>query len=137
LPQQHFDVVFMSNYLEHLATNNEVIEQFRVVHRLLKPDGRVVVLQPNIKLVGGDYWDFIDHSVALTEKSLEEAALLGGFRTVTVIRRFLPYTTKSRFPKGSRLVRAYLAVPALWRVLGKQTLYVGAPVLGSAAEAPS
>jgi SAM-dependent methyltransferase len=136
LPQQHFDVVFMSNYLEHLATNNDVIEQFRVVHRLLRPNGRVIVLQPNIKLVGGDYWDFIDHSVALTEKSLEEAAVLGGFRTDTVIRRFLPYTTKSRFPKGARLVRAYLAIPVLWRILGKQTLYIGAPAPEAAPQAP-
>ena len=127
LPHGHFDVVFMSNYLEHLTTKNAVIEQLKVVHRLFKPNGRVIVLQPNIRLVGDRYWDFIDHSVALTDKSLVEAAELGGFRSDTVIKRFLPYTTKSRFPTGQRVVRAYLALPFLWRLFGKQTLYVGVP----------
>ena len=35
-----------------------------------------IVLQPNIRLVGPRYWDFIDHKVALTERSLLEAAEL-------------------------------------------------------------
>jgi hypothetical protein len=109
-----------------------VVEQFRVVHKLLKPDGKAIVLQPNIALVGDRYWDFIDHSVALTERSLVEAASLGGFRAETVIKRFLPYTTKSRFPRGPRIVRAYLALPLAWRILGKQTLYVGVPASTSA-----
>lgn len=127
LPHGHFDVVFMSNYLEHLTTKDAVIQQLQVVHQLLKPTGRVIVLQPNIRLVGERYWDFIDHSVALTDKSLVEAAALSGFRAEAVIKRFLPYTTKSRFPTGRRAVRAYLAFPPVWRLLGKQTLYVGLP----------
>jgi hypothetical protein len=85
----------------------------------------VIVLQPNIRLVGPRYCDFIDHSVALTERSLVEAAELAGFEPETVITRFLPYTTKSRLPKAPSLVRAYLRTPLLWRVLGKQTLFVG------------
>ncbi len=124
-PSGHFDLVFMSNYLEHLPTPESVIQQLSVVHRLLKPGGRVLVLQPNIRLVGGRYWDFIDHSVALTEKSLEEAAQLAGFRTRRVITRFLPYSTKSRLPQNQKLVRLYLAFPPAWRFLGKQTLYIG------------
>jgi SAM-dependent methyltransferase len=125
VPKGHFDVAFMSNYLEHLPTGADVIEQFRVTHRLLKPGGRVIVLQPNIRFVGARYWDFVDHSVALTERSLTEAAELAGFRAETVIKRFLPYTTKSRLPKSPRLVRAYLRTPLVWRLLGEQTLFVG------------
>jgi SAM-dependent methyltransferase len=126
LPHDHFDVVFMSNYLEHLPGGEAVIEQLRVARTLLKPGGRVVVLQPNVRLVGPAYWDFIDHSTILTERSLVEAAELAGLRTVDVIVRFLPYTTKSRLPRSPRLVRAYLAFRPAWRLLGKQTLYVGA-----------
>jgi 2-polyprenyl-3-methyl-5-hydroxy-6-metoxy-1,4-benzoquinol methylase len=125
LPHDHFDVVFMSNYLEHLPGGEAVIEQLRVARTLLKPGGRVVVLQPNVRLVGPAYWDFIDHSTILTERSLVEAAELADLRTVEVIVRFLPYTTKSRLPQSPRLVRAYLAFRPAWRVLGKQTLYVG------------
>lgn len=125
LPVGHFAGVFMSNYLEHLATSGEVLRQLEVAHALLRPNGRVVVLQPNIRLVGRAYWDFIDHHVALTERSLVEAAELAGLRTVEVRARFLPYSTKSRLPKHPALVRAYLAFPPAWWLLGKQTLYVG------------
>jgi ubiquinone/menaquinone biosynthesis C-methylase UbiE len=125
VPAGHFDAVFMSNYLEHLDSSEHVVEQFRTLRCVLKAGGRVIVLQPNISLVGGAYWDFIDHHVALTDKSLTEAAELAGFRTRTVIRRFLPYTTKSRLPQHPRLVRAYLSFRPAWLLLGKQTLYVG------------
>jgi SAM-dependent methyltransferase len=125
LPTGYFGTAFMSNYLEHLPSSNAVVEQLRVARELLQPGGRVVVLQPNIRLVGNAYWDFIDHHVALTEKSLEEAGELAGFRTVEMIPRFLPYTTKSRLPQHPALVRGYLRLRPLWRVLGKQTLFVG------------
>jgi SAM-dependent methyltransferase len=125
LPRGYFDLVFMSNYLEHLASPDQVIEQLRVAGRLLKPGGRVVIIQPNIKLVGHAYWDFVDHKVALTEQSLAEACAVAGFTTVRLITRFLPYSFKGRLPAGPRLVRAYLAFEPAWRLMGKQTLYVG------------
>jgi len=124
LPLGAFDVVFTSNYLEHLASGAHVIDQLRVVEQLLRPGGKLIVLQPNARLLGGAYWDFIDHKVALTERSLAEAAELAGLRTSLVIKRFLPYTTKSRLPTRRSLVRAYLAFRPAWYVLGKQTLYL-------------
>jgi SAM-dependent methyltransferase len=125
MPNDHFDLVFFSNYLEHLPSTEAVLQQLRVAFALLKPGGRVLILQPNIRLTGGAYWDFIDHQTALTEKSLAEAAGMAGFRTKQVIARFLPYTTKSRLPQTSIFVRAYLAFPPAWWLLGKQTLYLG------------
>lgn len=125
LPSGHFGTVFMSNYLEHLASGDQVIEQFRVVLNLLRPGGRVVVLQPNIRLTGPAYWDFIDHRVALTERSLVEAAETAGIQTERVIVHFLPYTTKRRLPQHPFLVWAYLRLPPAWWFLGGQTLYVG------------
>ena len=125
LPTASFDVVFMSNYLEHLPSTDAVIEQLMVVRDLLAPSGVVVVLQPNIRLVGDSYWDFLDHKTPLTEKSLVEAAETAGIATVELITRFLPYTTKSRWPQHRLLVRAYLATRAVWPFFGRQTLYVG------------
>ena len=125
LPNDYFDVVFMSNYLEHLDSAESVIAQLRVARRLLRPGGRVVILQPNIKLVGSAYWDFIDHRVPLTEESLVEAAAFAGFKREDVIGRFLPYSVKGRLPAHPSLVRAYLAFPPAWWIFGKQTLYVG------------
>jgi len=125
LPAGHFGTIFMSNYLEHLDSSDAVIDQLRIAAALLRPGGRVIVLQPNIRLVGPRYWDFIDHRVALTERSLLEAAELAGLTTVDLITRFLPYSTKGRLPTAPALVRAYLAVRPAWWLLGKQTLFVG------------
>ena len=125
LPNNYFDIAFFSNYLEHLPSTEAVLQQLRVTHSILKPGGSVVILQPNIRLIGGAYWDFIDHQTALTDKSLAEAAVMAGFRTKQVLARFLPYTTKSRIPQHPLLVRAYLNFPPAWLLLGKQTLYIG------------
>src|SRR6266480_595700 len=125
LPNGTFDLVFMSNYLEHLPSADAVVDQLKVAHDLLSPAGRVLILQPNIRLVGGSYWDFLFNDTAPTEKSLAEAAETAGLATVEVITRFLPYTTKSRFPQHPLLVRAYLGFRPAWRVLGRQTLYLG------------
>ena len=125
LPNNHFDLAFFSNYLEHLPSTEAVLQQLRVTYSILKPGGRVLILQPNIRLIGGAYWDFIDHQTGLTDKSLAEAAAMAGFRPKKVIARFLPYTTKSRLPQHPLLVRAYLAFPSAWLFFGKQTLYLG------------
>jgi len=122
---RHFGTIFISNYLEHLPDAAAVVEQLRVVAGLLADDGRVVILQPNIRLVGARYWDFIDHHVALTERSLEEAATVAGLRTEILLTRFLPYSTISSLPRDPRLVRLYLRVPPARWLLGKQSLYVG------------
>lgn len=125
LPAARFGTIFMSNYLEHLDSSDAVIDQLRIAAGLLRPGGRVIVLQPNIRLVGPRYWDFIDHRVALTERSLLEAAELAGLGTVDLITRFLPYSTKGRLPTAPALVRAYLAFRPAWWLMGKQTLFVG------------
>lgn len=125
MPSDYFGTVFMSNYLEHLESGDAVTEQLRVARTLLRPGGRLIVLQPNIRLIGPRYWDFIDHKVPLTEGSLLEAAGLAQLTAETLITRFLPYSTKGRLPTHPLLVRAYLAFPPAWMVLGRQTLFVG------------
>jgi 2-polyprenyl-3-methyl-5-hydroxy-6-metoxy-1,4-benzoquinol methylase len=121
---RRFDRIFMSNLLEHLAGPEAVVALLRSCRELLEDDGHLIVLQPNIRLVGGAYWDFLDHRVALTERSLDEAVRLAGLLPVKVVTRFLPFTTKSRMPSHPLLVRAYLAFPPAWRVLGRQTLFI-------------
>ncbi|HEY0179046.1 MAG TPA: class I SAM-dependent methyltransferase [Dokdonella sp.] len=118
------DAVFMSNFLEHLPSKALVLDTLREAHRILRDGGRVIVLQPNIRFLPGEYWDYFDHYTPLTDRSLVEAVQLAGFAPEVVIPRFLPYTTKSRLPKAAVLVRWYLKLPPAWRLLGKQALVV-------------
>ena len=118
------DVVFMSNFLEHLPNKQLVLDTFREAYRILKDAGKIIVLQPNIRFLPGEYWDFFDHHTPLTDRSLVEGLQLAGFEADTVYPRFLPYTTKSRLPKAAWMVRLYLSVPFAWNFLGKQALVV-------------
>ena len=118
------DVVFMSNFLEHLPSKQVVFDTLAQAKRILKPGGRLMILQPNVRLLPGEYWDFFDHHTPLTEKSLAEALLNLDMQLVQVIDRFLPYTTKSRLPQSPHLVRLYLKFPLAWKLLGKQSFLV-------------
>jgi SAM-dependent methyltransferase len=118
------DVVFCSNVLEHLRDKDTVLTVLREIHRLLKPTGRLIIIQPNIRYAYKEYWDFFDHHVALSHGSLTEALHLTGFTVEKMRPRFLPYTTKSRLPKSPWLVRLYLALPPAQWLLGKQMLVV-------------
>jgi SAM-dependent methyltransferase len=125
LPPASVDIAFMSNFLEHLQSREEVLRALVEVHRVCKPGGRLLILQPNIRYVGGQYWDFFDHRIPLTDKSLAEALVIAGFDIERTLPRFLPYTTKGGLPSFPLLVRIYLRIPLAWRILGKQAFVVG------------
>lgn len=118
------DVAWVSNFLEHLGTSSELLATLRELHRVVRPGGRLLILQPNIRLTGAHYWDFIDHSLPLTEKSLTEAVRVAGFEVEVVKVRFLPYTAESRFPIAPSLIRLYLRLPPAQLLFGKQTFVV-------------
>lgn len=114
------DVVFMSNLLEHLPDKEAVRAAVNEVARVLRPGGRFLVLQPNVRFAYREYWDFFDHHVPLSDRSLVELLELSGLKVELVIPRFLPYTTKTALPQHPFLVGLYLRIPLLWGLLGKQ-----------------
>lgn len=124
LPDESVDVAFESNFFEHLPSKTVLSGVVREVHRKLRKGGAFIVMQPNIKYVGSDYWDFYDHFIPLSHLSGVELLENCGFQIETVIPRFLPYTTKSRVPQAPWLVRLYLRVPLMWRIMGRQFLIV-------------
>ena len=118
------DVVFCSNFFEHLPDTATWLATLKEIRTVLRPGGQLLALQPNIRLVGGAYWDFVDHHLPITDRSLTEACESLGFEIVEVIPRFLPYTTRSALPQSPWLVRLYLACRPAWWVFGKQTWFV-------------
>lgn len=122
--QGSVDVVFTSNFLEHMRTKDELDRVFHEVRRVLKPGGRFIAMGPNIRYVYAQYWDYYDHYLPLSHLSMEEGLVQAGFEIERIIPRFLPYSTRSPLPKAAFLVRAYLAMPVMWRILGKQFLCI-------------
>jgi SAM-dependent methyltransferase len=124
LPDEHLDVVFTSNFLEHLPSKQSLRQTLDQAFRCLKPNGRLICLGPNIKFLHGSYWDFWDHYLALTEASLGEVLRLTGFVIDLATGRFLPYSMSRGFAPPPVFLRLYLKCPFLWRFFGKQFLVV-------------
>ena len=125
LPPSSVDVVFSSNFLEHLPTKDAVLDVLRASRWVLRPGGLAILLGPNARIIPGAYWDYFDHHVPLTERSIAEALGVCGFEVVRSEARFLPYTVKSRLPRSPLLVRLFLTLhPLTSRLVGGQFLVV-------------
>jgi SAM-dependent methyltransferase len=118
------DVVFTSNFFEHLPDKPALERTVRQALRCLKPGGRLLCLGPNMRCLGGTYWEFWDHHVALTDRSLAELLELVGFEIDECIARFLPYSMSQGFNPPLVLLRAYLKLRFAWPVFGKQFFVV-------------
>ncbi len=124
LEDQSLDVVFTSNFLEHLLDKAALSRTLLQAQRCLRIGGRFIAMGPNIRHVAGRYWDFFDHHLPLTERSLAEGLRTCGFDTIRTEDRFLPYTMVNapRYPLF--LLRAYLGMPFAWKLMGGQFLVV-------------
>ena len=116
------DVVFTSNFLEHLRSKEECDTVMSQVRAVLKPGGKFIVMGPNIRYAYAEYWDYYDHYLPLSHLSLAEGLATAGFEVDEVISRFLPFTMNNKAPTHPLLIRAYLAMPLAWKILGKQFL---------------
>jgi hypothetical protein len=106
--------------LEHLRSKEQVERTIAAARRVLKPGGHLIAMGPNIRFVPGDYWDFWDHIVPISDRSLTELLASCDFEIAESYDRFLPYTSSSPLPQAPILVRMYLRSRPAWRILGKQ-----------------
>lgn len=124
VPPGSQSVVFSSNFIEHLPSKEHVMAMFRQAHDALEPGGRMILLGPNLRFLVGEYWDFFDHHVPLTDRSVAEALRASGFVVDVVHPKVLPYSmsTGRRYPMW--VLRLYLKLPLAWRFFGRQFLVV-------------
>ncbi|QLL09611.1 glycosyltransferase [Mycobacterium vicinigordonae] len=122
LSEDSVDVVFSSNLLEHLQTKEEVERTIAEVRRVLKPGGHFIALGPNIRFLPGEYWDYWDHTVPISDRSLSELLQINQFEVLENYERFLPYSMYSPLPKSPFLVQLYLRSRSAWPLIGKQFL---------------
>lgn len=124
LPPESVDVVFSSNFFEHLPTKQDFGRCLAEAYRVLRPRGLVIAVGPNIRFCYDVYWDFVDHHLALSDRSMLEALDIAGFQRELVIPRFLPFTMSNRVPYRPFLVRLYLKFPLARWFWGKQFLVI-------------
>jgi len=116
-------VIFTSNFFEHLPDKPSLGRTLAEAFRCLKPgrpdsfaSGRTSAICP------APYWDFWDHYLPLTERSLVEGLELAGFRGPSgsgIV--FLPYTmSQERNPPPVWMLRLYLRLPIVWPIFGRQ-----------------
>jgi ubiquinone/menaquinone biosynthesis C-methylase UbiE len=102
--------VLASNFFEHF-TREQGARILAEVYRILKPGGRLIVIQPNFRLEPRRYFDDYTHKTPYTDTGF--TGLLGsiGFGIAHLEPRFLPFTMQSGWPKAEWLVRFYLRLP--------------------------
>ncbi len=106
-----FDAVLASNVFEHFAADTVPVVVDGLV-RILKPGGRLLIVQPNFRYAWRAYFDDYTHRSIFTDVSLPALLRAHGFSIDLVQPRFLPYSLRgSRLPITSWLVALYLRSP--------------------------
>jgi len=72
LPAGHFDGVFLSNFLEHLPSQDAVGTVLGKLRDAMSPGGRIAIIGPNFRYCAREYFDCADHTVILTHVSMAE-----------------------------------------------------------------
>ena len=124
LPLNYFDAVFISNFLEHLHSQEEVADFLERTYAVLRPGGKIAIIGPNFKYAFREYFYFADHTVVLSELGVEEHLYGAGFTIQQSYPRFLPLSFRGGLPVHRILVRLYLNLPIVWFLFGKQFLII-------------
>jgi SAM-dependent methyltransferase len=105
-----FDFILASNFFEHFTWPqlDAMIEQIK---RVLRPGGRLAIIQPNFRLAPGRYFDDYTHRTIFTDVSLPDWLSSQGLTVTRIEPRFLPLTVKSRMGGLSFLIPLYLSLP--------------------------
>ena len=121
LDPQSIDIVFASNLLEHLE-KNQVTKLLRAVFKVLRPGGKLILIQPNFRYSYAEYYDDYTHVTPFTHVGLCGFLESESYKIISCIPRYLPLSMQTAVPKPWWLIRLYLNLPI--RPLAKQMLVV-------------
>ena len=121
---ESLDLVFTSNFFEHLPDKQSLDKTVAEIKKSLKPNGVLIAMGPNISVLKGRYWDFWDHHVALSDSSLCELLEIHEFKINRSYSKFLPYNMVRVKERPLFLISLYLRLPFFWSFFGKQFLII-------------
>ena len=110
IPPESVDLVFASNFLEHL-NRNELDALLPRIRTVLASDGRLILLQPNYRLCAKRYFEDPTHQTVFDDTSIVTLLDAHAFRVVRVEPGLLPFSMRSRLPRWACLTRLYLHSP--------------------------
>lgn len=118
---QQFSTIFCSNLLEHLESS-EGKQLITDIHALLKPQGRVIFLQPNFRLCSKRYFDDYTHKTIYTDESLCGLLKANKFNIIARKAGYLPFSMNGILPKSYYLTKIFLLMKS--PLIGSQMLVV-------------
>ena len=120
ISRESIDLIFASNFLEHLE-GEEIDSLLDRCFDVLKSAGRLILIQPNHRLCAENYFDDPTHRTIFDDTNIGEWLARHGLQTRKLVPGFLPFSMNGRLPKSGILTWLYLISP--WKPLAAQ-MYV-------------
>jgi ubiquinone/menaquinone biosynthesis C-methylase UbiE len=106
----YFDVVFASNFFEHLHSS-DFTKALAEARRVLKTGGKLIIIQPNFKYCWREYFDDYTHFQVFTHLSLRDILIGNKFSIDKMIRDLF------RFPYIQIYIRFQLWLNSIYYCL--------------------
>lgn len=110
LSKNSFDVVFASNLFEHFD-HSEIKKLLQLTTQVLVKGGKLIVIQPNFQLCAPYYFDDWTHKSVFSHISFADMLEANNFHIQKCLKKFLPFSFKTRLPISRLLVRMYINSP--------------------------
>jgi SAM-dependent methyltransferase len=110
IKDNYLDIIFASNFFEHIK-EEDFEKCLELIKNKLKPDGKLIIIQPNFRFCYKNYFDDYTHVKAWSDLSLKDYLVSKNFSIVICKPKFLPFSMKSKLPKNKILTRLYLNSP--------------------------
>lgn len=121
VPNESIDLVFASNFLEHLE-GDQIDSLLGRCFEVLKPGGRLILIQPNHRLCAETYFDDPTHRTIFDDANIGEWLARHRLKIRKLVPGLLPFSMKGRLPKSELLTWLYLISP--WKPLAAQMYIV-------------